>query len=356
MGKATTVTVIGGGGTAIFMAAYLTIQGHEVTVCDEEWHGARLKAIQEAGNEVDMIGSCGTGHAVIHEITFEVGKARENAEVVLVSAMVKRHEAIADWIAPHLKEGQVVCFSAGNCASITLKKKLGDRKIVVGEMQGNIGPCRLVSPTTVSCAFPYAEKPVAAFPACDNDALVAGLSKVYPCRAVKNVFQATLSSPNVSIHLAGTLMNTSKMETMNDFRLYQDGMSPSVATVIAAVEDERERVMDQMGYQRTRAVGQIYALLEYPKHPEVAQFRVLAGPVKGVHDRYVVEDAHAGNSLLLSIARNFGIKAPVVEALLTLASVLNDNEDFYAGGLTLENLGLAGKTVEEINHYLETGK
>ena len=275
---------------------------------------------------------------------------------MLVSAMVKRHEAIADWIAPHLKEGQVVCFSAGNCASITLKKKLGDRKIVVGEMQGNICPCRLVSPTTVTCAFPYAEKPVAAFPACDNDALVAGLSKVYPCRAVKNVFQATLSSPNVSIHLAGTLMNTSKMETMNDFRLYQDGMSPSVATVIAAVEDERERVMDQMGYQRTRAVGQIYALLEYPKHPEVAQFRVLAGPVKGVHDRYVVEDAHAGNSLLLSIARNFGIKAPVVEALLTLASVLNDNEDFYAGGLTLENLGLAGKTVEEINHYLETGK
>ena len=35
MGKATTVTVIGGGGTAIFMAAYLTIQGHEVTVCED---------------------------------------------------------------------------------------------------------------------------------------------------------------------------------------------------------------------------------------------------------------------------------------------------------------------------------
>ena len=59
---------------------------------------------------------------------------------------------------------------------------------------------------------------------------------------------------------------------------------------------------------------------------------------------------------LPSLARTFGIKAPVVEALLTLASLLNDNEDFYAGGLTLENLGLAGKTVEEINHYLETGK
>ena len=27
------VTIIGGGGTAIFMATYLTLQGHQVTVC-----------------------------------------------------------------------------------------------------------------------------------------------------------------------------------------------------------------------------------------------------------------------------------------------------------------------------------
>ena len=350
------VTVIGGGGTAVFMATYLTLQGHQVTVCDEEWHGDKLRAIQEAGCGVDLIGNCGTGHAVIHKITFDVAEALADAEVVLISAMAKRHERIADWIAPHLKEGQVVCFSAGNCGSILLKQKLGGKNIVVGEMQGNIGPCRLVAPTTVTCAFPYADKPVAAFPAKDNDALVAGLSPVYPCFAVKNVFQATLSSPNVSNHLAGTLMNTSKIETTPDFRLYQDGMSPSVATVIAAVEDERDKIMDQMGYPRTRAVGQIYALLEYPKHPEVAQFRVLAGPVKGVHDRYVVEDAHAGNSLLASIGRNFGIPTPVVDSLLTLASVLNDGEDFYGGGLTLENLGLAGKSVEEINRYLETGE
>ena len=69
----------------------------------------------------------------------------------------------------------------------------------------------------------------------------------------------------------------------------------------------------------------------------------------------MVEDAHAGNSLLASLGRNLGIKTPVVDALITLASVLND-EDFYAGGLTLENLGLAGKSVEEINDYLETGE
>lgn len=96
---------------------------------------------------MDLVGSCGTGHAVIRSITFDVEEALAEAEVVLVSAMAKRHEAITDWIAPHLKGGQIVCFSAGNCASITLKKKRGDKKVIVGEMQGNIGSCRLVSPT-----------------------------------------------------------------------------------------------------------------------------------------------------------------------------------------------------------------
>lgn len=349
------VTVIGGGGTAIFMATYLTIKGHEVTVCDEEWHGDKLRAIQEANNEVDMIGNAGTGHATIHKITFDVTEALQDAEVVLVSAMAKRHDQLTSWIAPHLHEGQVVCFSAGNCASITLKKKLGDKNILVGEMQGNIAPCRLVDTTTVTCAFPYADKPVAAFPAKDNEAFVEALSPALPCFAIKNVFQATLSSPNITIHLAGTLMNTSKIDTTIDFRLYEDGITPNVVKVIEAVEDEREAVMDCMGYARTRAVGQMYAILDFPKHPEMAQFRVLAGPTKGVHDRYVVEDAHAGDALLLSLARNFGIKTPVVESLINIASVLNDNEDFYAGGITLENLGLAGKSVDEINDYLENG-
>ena len=43
-----------------------------------------------------MVGSCGTGHAVIRGITFDVEEALAEAEVVLVSAMAKRHEAITD--------------------------------------------------------------------------------------------------------------------------------------------------------------------------------------------------------------------------------------------------------------------
>ncbi|MFR1128143.1 MAG: hypothetical protein ACLSFC_05130 [Enterocloster bolteae] len=46
MGKATTVTVIGGR-HSYFHGGLPDHPGTRVTVCDEKWHGARLKAIRK---------------------------------------------------------------------------------------------------------------------------------------------------------------------------------------------------------------------------------------------------------------------------------------------------------------------
>ena len=81
---------------------------------------------------MDLVGSCGTGHAVIRSITFDVEEALVEAEVVLVSAMAKRHEAITDWIAPHLKDGQIVCFSRKLCFHYSEKE--------IGRQKGDCGP------------------------------------------------------------------------------------------------------------------------------------------------------------------------------------------------------------------------
>lgn len=78
-------------------------------------------------------------------------------------------------------------------------------------------------------------------------------------------------------------------------------------------EDERERVMDQMGYQENPRRGDRFMRsLEYPKHPEVAQFRHFWQAWQRGSMTHVVEDACWKQPLLST--RNFGIKAPVVEA------------------------------------------
>lgn len=347
------ITVMGGGGTGIMMAADLSLQGHEVTLFEIKEHAEKIEEIKERGF-VEITGNAVNGRAKIAHITTDIQEAMEDPEYILIGAMAQRQEEFMDLMLPYLKDDQTVCFSAGNCASIILKNKIKDKDVLVGEMQGNIYPCRMLPDGKLISAFPYKEKGMSAFPAKDNERYIAAMNEVYPCHAVKNVFEATLNSPNTSIHLAGSLLGTTKMETMEDFRLYRDGICPSLITLIRAVEEEKAKVMEWMGYEIGRAVGQMEALMEYEKHPELTIFRGLEGPTS-IHHRYVTEDAHAGNSLLLSLAKQFGIKAPLCEGLIAIASALNQT-DFYETGRTTSYFGLSNMGPKEISRYLETGE
>lgn len=347
------ITVIGGGATGIMMAADLSLKGHDVTLFELKEHAAEIERIKERGY-VEVTGNAVNGKADNFKITTAIEEAMKEPQYLLIGVMAQRQEELMDLMLPYLQEGQVICFSAGNCASIVLKNKIQNKDVLVGEMQGNIYPCRMLPEGKLISAFEYKEKGMSAFPAKDNERYIAMMNEVYHCHAVKNVFEAALNSPNTSIHLAGSLLATTKMETMKDFRLYRDGICPSVEKLICAVEREKEQVMKKMGYEMERAVGTIEALSEVEKHPELTIFRDLEGPT-GITHRYIKEDAWAANSLLLSLAKEYGIAAPVCEGLIAIASALNETE-FYKEGRTIAYFGLEGMRPEEINRYLETGE
>lgn len=182
------ITVMGGGGTGIMMAADLSMKGHEVTLFELSEHAKLINEVKERGY-VEITGNAVNGKAEIGTITTDIETAMKEPEYILIGAMAQRQEEFMDLMVPYLKDGQVVCFSAGNCASVILKNKIKDKNILVGEMQGNIYPCRMLPDGKLISAFPYKEKGMAAFPAKDNEAFIRAMNEVYPCHAVKNVFE-----------------------------------------------------------------------------------------------------------------------------------------------------------------------
>jgi opine dehydrogenase len=284
-----------------------------------------------------------------------MAEAVEGAEVVLIAALASRHAEIAAELAPLLKPGQTVLFSAGNCGSIILKKTPGlHPEVVVGEMSGNVLPCRIVGRARVFAAFPYRTKNMAAFPAVDNERLLAAVAGVYDGAALSNVLEAALNSPNVVVHLAGSILNTCGIDRHPDFRLYTDGLSEHVLKVVEAVEAEKIKVMEAMGYKIVRHAPFMRQLAQYGQFPEFDGFRSVSGPSAMDH-RYITEDAAFGQSLLRSLAGALKIDLPVSLALMTLAGTIN-GRDYFATGLTLEKLGLGGMKRDEINQYLRTGQ
>lgn len=349
------IAVLGGGGTGCTMAADMTLKGHQVTLYEDRRYWENLDYIVENGNQIKMTGQAVNGTAVIHRITDDLKEAAADADVILIAIIATRHEELAKELAPLLKDGQTVCFSAGNCGSIVLRRELPKgRNVIIGEMQGNIYPCRFAGKGVVKSAFPYMPKKVAAFPGNDTERLIREMEEVYPCVPAKNVLEATFNSPNVSIHLAGSLLNTGSIEKDPDYRMYSQGLTPAVERCIREVEREKAQVMEVMGYDNAVHAGMISRLMEYDAHPELDDFRLVQGPGSMKH-RYIHEDASTGQSIIISLADQLGIRMPTMKALVQIASVIN-GENYAETGKSMKYFGLEGMSAEAVNHYLETGE
>ena len=347
------IAVLGGGGTGCTIAANLTLAGQNVALYEHFQHWENLREIQKNGGVIHLTGQIFNGDAKIYRITDNMREAVQKAEIVFIAVIAGRHESLCKELAPLLRDGQVICFSAGYCASIILRKHLPkDRDVIIGEMQGNVYSCRMVNSTTAFSATPYTPKKVSAFPAKDTNKLVEALSEIYPCSPCKNVLEAALNSPNVSGHLAGSLLNTCAIESNPDFRLYADGLSEGVLRCIQAVEEEKCAVMEAAGLTCERHLGMVARLMQYDSFPELDDFRSLSGPNSMKH-RYIVEDASTGQALLISLGEAVHVPTPYSQALVTLASAINQM-DYHAHARTIQELGINNMSVDEINQYLET--
>ena len=350
-----TVAILGGGGTGCTMAADNVLRGNTVRLWEEEqyWH-ENLAAVEQKGG-IEITGNAITGFAKLPALTKSMAESVEGAEVIMIAALTARHAAIVRELAPLLKRGQTVCISAGNCSSILLRSILGNAtEVAVGEMSGNVYPCRIVDKAKVLVAFPYKPKGVSAFPARDTARLIEGLSGVYDCVPVTNVLEGTLNSPNIVVHLAGSLLNTCAIDRNPDFRLYTEGLSENVLKVVAAVEAEKEKLMAAMGYNCAKHTPFMRQVMQSGEFPELKLFRTLAGPSAMDH-RYVTEDAAFGQSIFYSLAQTLGIDTPCTRSLIFLAGVVN-NTDYFSSGISMESLGMGGMNAEQINAYLAAGK
>ncbi len=70
--------------------------------------------------------------------------------------------------------------------------------------------------------------------------------------------------------------------------------------------------------------------------------------------RYIHEDTPFGLVPLASLARHAGVATPNIDAIIRLASTMND-VDYLQEGITVEKMGLAGMDSRQIARFLEQG-
>lgn len=332
-------------------AAYFTLKGWEVTLWDTP-EQADFEAIRLGGG-IRLEGGSGLTGCAMPRLTHDLAEALEWSGRVIVCTSAARHKELAEQAAPLAKPGQVLLLNPGNFGSFFFRRALdalGRQEVLTAELCGCLWACRRTAPGVTLVASPLKDRlKTAALPARDTGRVIEAFREMLPLEEGSNVLEVSLNSPNVISHVAGAVLNAGGIERKGEaFAFFLDGLGENCIQCFGALEKERNAVMERLGLAvySPSSEGFMRLLMDRGSHPELDLFRSLDGP-SGFSHRYVSEDAACGSAMLVSLGRQYGVPTPVTGAFLTIAGLLG-GQDYAAGGRTLETLGLAGRTGEQL--------
>ena len=143
---------------------------------------------------------------------------------------------------------------------------------------------------------------------------------------------------------------------------YTDGYTQGVGEIGEQLDKERLSIVRAY---RLPEISVVEALLRYYGHQGMnggnlyKLFRdspihhPAPGP-KTTDNRMITEDVPYGLVPLTCFAKLAGVSTPTMDAVITMASVLNKT-DYRMTSRTTKSLGFEGKTPDEIQQYVDTG-
>lgn len=345
--------IIGAGNGGQAFAAHLTLLGHHVSLWDVETQ--KVEDLRSTG-EIVVTGAV-EGKATIDLITGDISEAIKGSQLIMVVVPSVYHANVANLMAPYLTEGQLVVLNPGATGGALEVKHIfaqqGCPKVTVAETDTLLYACRSPQAGEVIINGIKEHVEVAAIPAGDVMRVVGLLNQSFPqYAAVENVLVTSLSNTNAMMHPTPTLLNAGRAENRAEFDYYTEGVTPSIAALVEKVDAERLAIAGALGLHLS-TVSQWYTMCYgvdgdnlYDKVQKVKAYKGIKGP-KNLNTRYLFEDIPTGLVPLSELGKAVGVKTPTIDAVVELGSSLLKRE-FRKEGRTLQRLGLAGMTAQEI--------
>ncbi len=344
------------------MAGHLAIKGYEVRLYNRT--PERVEPVVARGGVLVDGEVRGFGRLAL--VSTDIEEVLSGSEVVMVVVPAHAHASVAAKCAPHLRDGQIVVLNPGRTGGAlefrnVLRANGCKADIILAEAQTFIYASRSVGPAQSRIFRIKNTVPVAALPATDTPKVVEVLQRAYPQFVpAESVLRTSMDNIGAVFHPVITLMNAGWIEsTMGEFEYYAQGVTPSVAAILEAVDRERMAVAKALGVKAVSALDWLdmaYGALgenlyEAMKNNEAYQ-GIKAPPT--LRHRYLLEDIPTGLVPMASLGKMLGIDTPTHDCLIHLAGRIHQ-VDFWACGRTVDKLGIAGWSVERIRRYVYGG-
>ncbi len=363
MSACSPVAVIGAGNVGCALAADLALRGVEVCLFNRS--PGRLAAIRDAGG-ITVTGEI-EGFAAPALVTGSLEEAVDGAGVVAVTVPTASLPAYAPALARATSDQQLIWLNPGHSGgALYLAAELaraGRGRRTMCQLTTASHISRLTGPATVRI-FARARPLVAALPASHLEECHRRLDTLLPGQfgRAQSVLEADLANLNAILHPPGMVCNAGWIEaTAGKFGFYAEGSGPAVARVMDAIDRERLALAGRLSV-RAVPFAELFHQLGFTTGQDLPRggayyaiqrselIRPIQSPPKLDH-RYLHEDVGWGLVPWMHLAAAAGSPAPTITALTHLAGVIN-GIDYPREGLTLERMGLAGKTPGQIRAHV----
>ena len=352
------VAILGAGSVALANAWYLGNAGHDVRIWSA-FDGER-EALASAG-----VGAEGSMHGTVRvTVASDPSACLNGASLVMIAAPAFAHQALMTAAAPHLEaEQDVLVHPVTGLSSLLLSRMLKDRgvKPTIIDVSTSLFTARRTGAASVRILKFKNTVDIATLPACRVGDAVKRLEPLFGkrFRSEANTLAISLNNHNPVYHVAPILCNLSRVDKKESW-IFWDGITPSVASLVKLVDEERLAVARRFGMP-------VVTVEDYFREAHGAEGRnlheifrfmteKLQGPVgpQEFNHRFITEDVPYALVFYRSLGRVAGIDMPITDSLIALASALYDC-DFTRNGHTLEKLGLHGLSRREILELTVTG-
>lgn len=352
------IAIIGAGNGGQTMAGHLVQMGHKVSLYDID-----VKKINDL-KKIGGIQLCGLlkGFSKIDCITANIEEAVRGAKIIMVTTVANAHCAVAKSFAPYLEDNQLLILNPGRtCGALVFKQTLKNegctKRIYLAEAQTLVYACRVIENGQVNVIGIKDKVLLAGLPAADTDYILQKLNPIFPCfQKADNVLSTSLENIGAMFHPCVLLFNAATIERNEFFWFYRD-MTEQVAGFIEKFDAERLAVGKAYGlnllsvrewikfaYKDTSGETLCERMRNNPAYHDIKS-------PSTIFTRQLTEDIPTGVLPIMELGQAAGVKTPLLESMVNICEGLL-NMDLHQNGRILKNLGLEGKTKEEIINYI----
>jgi opine dehydrogenase len=356
--KRSRFTVIGAGHGGKAMAAHVALLGFPVTLFNRT--AQNVAAIQRRGGiELESYEGGPHGFAPIELVTSDMGQALERAEIVMVVVPAWGHADVAVAAAPHLRDGQIVVLNPGRTGGSlefnqVLRRCGCQANITIAEAETLVYASRSDGPAQARIFRIKEAVPLAALPATHTARALEALAPAYPQFIDgTSVLHTGLNNMGAIFHPALTLLNAGRIEsTGGEFQFYIEGVTPSVARVLEVLDRERVTVAAALGI-RARTATEWLKMAYHATGSNLFEaiqnqtgYYGIRAP-RTLNHRYIVEDVPMSLVPIAALGQQYGVSVWGMDSIVRLACFVH-HTDYWRRGRTLEKLGIANLSVDEV--------